>query len=330
MITISLYSQNENYNKPILLTTLHKYDVRVLYDTGADIPVWTRKPYDLIRLFGPIRSSGQKTVIAGFTGKPVVVPVYVIPKVKLHPNLSIYYLPVVCCENEHLSADLILSARIFRSARPTIDLDNGVLELNYDRNKIICKSTFHEKYLTVADVLSQPEIDYPKDLIDYSFNNNINLQVLVKKVIDRAPTDLRDTLTEVELLEQFWPKYKAYYKEDLIMNGEMRFVLCGMLKEGMSFSPIYCDVRTGDMIFSDDLNGNCIMSNLGFSDPMMADMNAMLKIIESNELDGIIMTYSYIVFLKDYVATLREYDDPYTIKTTLNFDLDVEYEGTIE
>lgn len=109
----------------------------------------------------------------------------------------------------------------------------------------------------------------------------------------------------------------------------MKFTKCGVLSNGIGLSPIYCDNETGDMIYVDDINGNCVMSNLGSPDPVEAADAALNKIMTSYNLDGVILTDQYIIFLKDWEASYRKYDTADEVVQTVDFDIDITYEGDV-
>lgn len=109
-----------------------------------------------------------------------------------------------------------------------------------------------------------------------------------------------------------------------------KFVECGILKEGVGLSPIVCDPSTGDLIFCDDLNGNCIMSNLSITDPLPMESDVLTKIKEDNDADGVILSESYIIILKDGIATYRNYGDALKVIHEVEYDTDIEYEGSID
>jgi len=109
-----------------------------------------------------------------------------------------------------------------------------------------------------------------------------------------------------------------------------QFVTCGTMKVSVGFSDIVCDPSTGDLIFCDDVMGNCVMSNLTIVDPIDVDGSpAVDKILADTKVDGVIMSESYLILLKDGVAEYRDYSNATRIVHTVNFDLDIEYEGEI-
>lgn len=110
-----------------------------------------------------------------------------------------------------------------------------------------------------------------------------------------------------------------------------RFVTCGTLKESVGFSDIVCDITTGDLIFCDDVNGNCIMSNMSVTDPMYIDGSpAPMNIVNEMGLDGVIMSDSYLITLKDGVAEYRDYSDAMKVMHRVEYDLDIEYDGELD
>lgn len=109
-----------------------------------------------------------------------------------------------------------------------------------------------------------------------------------------------------------------------------KFVTCGTLKVGLGFSDIVCDVTTGDLIFCDDVNGNCLMSNLAITDPICTEGSpAPDNIINSTKADGVIMSESYLIILRDGVAEYRDYANGTCVLHTVEYDLDIVYDGEI-
>ena len=110
-----------------------------------------------------------------------------------------------------------------------------------------------------------------------------------------------------------------------------KYVTCGTLKVGVGFSDILCDLSTGDLIFCDDINGNCVMSNMSVTDPICTkDSPAVSNILASTGADGVIMSESYLIILRDGVAEYRDYVDATKIKHVVNYDLDIEYDHSID
>lgn len=107
-------------------------------------------------------------------------------------------------------------------------------------------------------------------------------------------------------------------------------VTCGTLKGGLGYSDIVCDPSTGDLIFCDDLNGNCVMSNLSVTDPLDVSENVLHNIMKETNSDGVIMSATYIITIKDNTAEYRKVDCPSVIEHNVTFDTDVVYDEPVE
>ena len=109
------------------------------------------------------------------------------------------------------------------------------------------------------------------------------------------------------------------------------FITCGTLKVGLGFSDIVCDPSTGDLIFCDDINGNCIMSSMSITDPMNMENNsaALERLVADANADGVILSETYLIVLKDFVAEYRAYGDNTKVVHRVEFDLDIVYDGEI-
>lgn len=110
-----------------------------------------------------------------------------------------------------------------------------------------------------------------------------------------------------------------------------KFITCGTMKLGVGFSDIVCDVTTGDLIFCDDVNGNCIMSNMSLTNPMpILSEEAVTNILSYTKADGVIMSDMYLIILRDGVAEYRDYADPNKVIHVVEFDTDTVFEGEID
>ena len=108
-------------------------------------------------------------------------------------------------------------------------------------------------------------------------------------------------------------------------------ITCGTLKVGVGFSDIVCDPSTGDLIFCDDINGTCLMSNLAITDPICTDGSPALdNIIATTGAIGAILSESYLIVLRENVAEYRSYTAATKIIHSVEYDLDTEYEGQID
>lgn len=108
-----------------------------------------------------------------------------------------------------------------------------------------------------------------------------------------------------------------------------KYVTCGILKGGVGLSDIVCDVTNGDLIFKDDVLGNCLMSNLSLTDPVdivpTEKEAAINKLRVNSGSDGVILSDTYLIFLKDGKAEYRKYTEPHIVAHTVAYDLDIEY-----
>lgn len=108
-----------------------------------------------------------------------------------------------------------------------------------------------------------------------------------------------------------------------------KFVTCGILKGGVGLSDIVCDVTNGDLVFKDDVMGNCLMSNLCITDPTDISSTTkeavVSKLLKDSGADGIILSDTYLIFLKDYKAEYRTYTEPHKVAHAVSYDLDIEY-----
>ena len=108
------------------------------------------------------------------------------------------------------------------------------------------------------------------------------------------------------------------------------FILCGVLKVNESFSDIVCDPSTGDLIFCDDILGNCVLSNMSITDPMLMQHDNLVSIALKSGTDGVIMSDTYLIELNNYKADYKSYASGMKITHTVSYDLDTEYEGVVE
>lgn len=102
--------------------------------------------------------------------------------------------------------------------------------------------------------------------------------------------------------------------------------LCGKLKAGLGYSHIYCDVRTGDVVYDSDIMGACLFSNISVVDPLEVTDEVMDNIIKDCDADGVIMSETYLIVLKDNKAEFRKYDAATVVTMVVDYDLDMEYD----
>lgn len=110
------------------------------------------------------------------------------------------------------------------------------------------------------------------------------------------------------------------------------FVLCGCLSHGDNeFSELYCDMSNGDIVWTDDLNGNCILSNISVADPIPMEMQNCLKLCRDGGFYGVIMCDSYmIIFRDDTHVDFCKFDDLNKVVDSIEYDTDTEFTGQID
>ena len=109
-----------------------------------------------------------------------------------------------------------------------------------------------------------------------------------------------------------------------------KFVTCGKLDKGHGFSDIVCDITTGELIYCDDIEGNCIMSNLSLQDPIDIEHSpAADNILEYSGAEGVIMSNTYLIIINGDVAEYRDYSNFDRVLHRVEFDTDFVYEEAI-
>lgn len=110
-----------------------------------------------------------------------------------------------------------------------------------------------------------------------------------------------------------------------------KFVLCGVLRLGTGFSPIVCDTSTGEAIFCDDVNGNCVLSNLTAVNPYEnLDFDNCVKYATGAGVDGVIFTQQHCIQLDKFKAKYISFERVGEVDHELDFDVNVEYTGEID
>lgn len=111
----------------------------------------------------------------------------------------------------------------------------------------------------------------------------------------------------------------------------MKYLMhCGAMRESVGLSDIVCDASTGDVVLVSDMMGQCLFSNVSVADPTyFADPAVVNKLCDTYDCDGVIMTYSYLITLKDNIASYRSFLDLENVAHTVEFDLFIDYEGEI-
>ena len=107
------------------------------------------------------------------------------------------------------------------------------------------------------------------------------------------------------------------------------FVQVGLLKRSTGFSPIKYNKENGDLVFFDDINGNCVMSEVTLPGLSKFDFNQemVLNLCKQYSADGAILTDSGFIILFEDVADYYSFADLKKPTHSTNYDLEEEYEG---
>lgn len=105
---------------------------------------------------------------------------------------------------------------------------------------------------------------------------------------------------------------------------------CGILDSGIGLSELKCDPRTGEVIYCDDLNGNCVLSNISVMNPVELNFDIYEKLLSQVSGRGIIITTDHVIVLQEDTAEYREVKDATIVVHTVSYDTDVVYEGSVE
>lgn len=109
-----------------------------------------------------------------------------------------------------------------------------------------------------------------------------------------------------------------------------KLVKCGIMKCALGFSDIMCDQITGDLVLRDDMNGNCLMSNISLKDPITAEDKVLYKLMEQTDSIGAAMSADYIITFKEETCDYRELSNPLEVWKTFEYDTNIVYEDIIE
>ena len=107
-------------------------------------------------------------------------------------------------------------------------------------------------------------------------------------------------------------------------------VQCGVLKGAYGMSPILCDVATGEAIWSDDICGNCVLSNITVMEPVTRNEKVYLNFIDYFNCKGVVVTEDYIIIFREDVAEYHKYTDIDKIEHVTEYDTDIVYNEEFE
>lgn len=124
--------QLSNNTRPIFDIKVNKAKVICLYDTGADISVWTGS-HDMFEcLFPNAELKNDKYKITGFGGAGELYHLYIVPEFCMQTESGNYIIKnfIIAVSNGVISKfDLVLCAGVFGKSRITIDKTLGKPEM---------------------------------------------------------------------------------------------------------------------------------------------------------------------------------------------------------
>ena len=129
----------DGYTRPVVL--LEK-DVTCLFDTGADIPVWTQGSEALGNAFKAERIEGKKFFLSGFGKEPEIVEAYRISDLILKGDdddrVVFKNMTLACTLRPYMVANLILPATAFSHMNymiKNIEVENPVVEIYHTKTE---------------------------------------------------------------------------------------------------------------------------------------------------------------------------------------------------
>ena len=129
----------DGYTRPVVL--LEK-DVTCLFDTGADIPVWTQGSEALEKVFSTEKIEGKKFLLSGFGKEPEIVEAYRISDLVLkgedEDKVVFKSMTIACTLRPYMVANLILPATAFSHMNYTVrnvGVETPVVEIEHDREE---------------------------------------------------------------------------------------------------------------------------------------------------------------------------------------------------
>ena len=129
----------DGYTRPVVL--LEK-DVTCLFDTGADIPVWTQGSATLGKAFKAEKIEGKKFLLSGFGKEPEIVEAYRISDLVLEGDdgdkIVFKSMTIACTLRPYMVANLIFPATAFSHMNYTIrniEVENPVVEIYHTKTE---------------------------------------------------------------------------------------------------------------------------------------------------------------------------------------------------
>lgn len=124
--------QLSNNTRPTFVVEVDEIPLTCLYDTGADISVWTGSYEVFNNLFPNAKLKSDKYKITGFGGPGALYRLYVVPEFCMHTESGDYTVKnfIVAVSNSIISKfDLVLCAGVFGKSKVLIDKTPGKSEM---------------------------------------------------------------------------------------------------------------------------------------------------------------------------------------------------------
>lgn len=158
-----------NKVRPIVDVLINGEHILCLYDTGANISVWTGSINSFIALYKDAERVLQNHLISGFGGDGEYYDVYRVPSVTLSngtDDYTIHNLFVAVGEEKDYGFKLLLSAGIFAKAKVILDNVDKSMTIESERGEYYMTLAVTDGSTTVFEqeceiVKSEPNIDNP-------------------------------------------------------------------------------------------------------------------------------------------------------------------------
>lgn len=155
MESLSKIISNVDKKPTFSISTESGDSVTCLFDTGADVPVFTKGEKVLLSLYPSAELvEGYSFEISGFGKDVEFVPLYRIPVFRIESDYDNTYiefinLPIACCSKERIKSFFIVSSTMFSHTDYkvyNIGNDSKKIRIWYDNN------TFYMKDLSYGDM----------------------------------------------------------------------------------------------------------------------------------------------------------------------------------
>ncbi len=157
MVSLGVTPINSKRDRPITLNAAYS-DLRMLFDTGSGIPIWTSGLERLIFKFHKAKLTDYLFRLSGFGGKGSDVPVYILPTFTIKDedgNLVDFHNLHIAIWDHMYPFDIILSYNMFSSMRLIFDLSKSpIVQIDNSRVSYIAqiKPFLPKEYILKAEI----------------------------------------------------------------------------------------------------------------------------------------------------------------------------------